>query len=124
MLLILEAVGCSFAVNRKRVSFFDQACVDNLFIKFYPLKGAEVLYAADVPIWFRPESQGYPDISQKCSFIACAATNHPVLTSDGRLSKHEIELLLRKIHLIMHVAYSKGHRNIVTRGNRVRGVWQ
>lgn len=93
--------------------FYRSGLCRHLLSKFYPLKGVEVLYAADVPVWFGPESQGYPDISQKCSFIACAATNHPVLTSAGRLPKHELELLLQKIHLILHVAYLKGHRNVV-----------
>ena len=93
--------------------FFRSGLSNHLLEKYYPLKGAEVLYAADVPVWFGPESDGYPEIRQICSFIACAATNHPVLTSAGKLPKDEIELLLNKIHLILHVAYSKGHRNLV-----------
>lgn len=85
----------------------------HLLSKFYPLKWAEVLYAGDVPVWFGPESKGYPEIRQICSFIACAATDHPVLTSTGRLPKNEVELLASKIHLVMHVAHIKGHKNII-----------
>ncbi len=85
----------------------------HLLLQYYPLKGAEVLYAADVPIWFGPESQGYPEIRQQCSFISCAATDHPALTRAGRLPKHEIELLVRKIHLVLYVAKDNGHNNII-----------
>ncbi len=94
--------------------FFRSGLCKHLEHRFYPLKGAEALYARDVPVWFGTEASGYPDVVPKlCSFITCAATDGPTLTASSMLPNDEVDLLLQKIYLVFYIAYAKGHRNIV-----------
>lgn len=78
----------------------------------YPIANDEAIYAKDVPLL-----QG-----GVASFVACPGIKMPHLTSDNELKQSDVDILARKIELILQIAYDNGHSSIVL-GALGCGVW-
>lgn len=90
----------------------------------YPIAPDEALYARGVPVLLGSEAAGFPTLpapQPRLSFVACPGVKMPALEG-GRLSREDAAVLRRKVRLILQVARTHGHDEVVL-GALGCGVW-
>ena len=117
--------GCIFGgANMQEESLFHRtALFAYLQPEYYPIGPDEALYAKDVEVFFDTEERGFAPLTNKhLSFIACPGIKMPSLDRNGRMFPSDVDMLTKKIQLIVQVAIKEGHTHLVA-GAIGCGVW-
>lgn len=148
----MDTIDCSYQYNNTLVlnladDLFPGGCVDSgsgaqeeslfrrtnyyqtLKISMYPIKSTEAIYSPQVSVIKSSENDGWKLYSkkQKVNFIACPALKYPqIIQKSGvkpRLTDSDVQLLKRKIELIIQTAFKYKHDCIIF-GAMGCGAWQ
>lgn len=106
--------GCVEAgAGMQEESLFRRSALYKYFTtNLYPILNDEAIYAANVPLLY----------GCFASFVACPGIKLPHLTSDNMLKNDDVDILIKKIELILQIAYDNGHSSCVL-GALGCGVW-
>ena len=97
-----------------------------LLQEFYPIKPDEAVYSPNVTVLKTSEASGwtcttapYPELA----FIACPALKYPERADGSRLTDPDVEILKRKIALVIQTA-KKYHHDTIVWGAMGCGAWR
>lgn len=83
----------------------------SLSIQLYPLRKDEAVYSPSITVFKNGDFTMCEAF--EIDFIACPGLRHPELTTDGKLTEEQIQVLECKIYLILQVAQKYNHSVVI-----------
>lgn len=109
--------GCiNAACGNQEESIFRRTTIHkHLPIKLYPIKDNEAIYSSFVKIIYEDEDNLYKKLDKKIytSFVSCPGLKFPALKDNYTLYENDIEILEKKIELILQIAIINDHSTLI-----------
>lgn len=110
--------GASEEAMFRRSNYFRTLTQD-----MYPLEKYEAIYSPNVTVYKENYQKNYTYCEPfDLSFIACPGIKYPKLKRDGHMTDEDLQVLEKKIELILQIAYAYNHKVIVL-GALGCGAW-
>ncbi len=86
----------------------------SLTLKYYPIKNDQAVYSPTITVFKEREDNEFKVCQPfDLDFIACPGIKYPILTNEGKLTQEDIDILEKKIELILQVAQTNNHDVII-----------